>query len=225
MKFITTFSLLVIVALCAKAQNIGINYSGFTATGEFNSNIDRNPAGISFTYIHDLNEDVSPWSVGGELGVAMYTNKEYRTIDNSGNEVDVYEEDCFWTIHGLAQYQFVSTPLFILYGEGRLGVTTFFSERHSNDENADIGESFKVHGTAFNTGLGGGLRLNLSGIFRGDGQEYESIWLDVAMSANSGSRTSYRNASEDVVRLSDASYRSLTNYTHLRIGLNYRIGS
>lgn len=207
-----------------QAQNLGLNYSGFNAQGEFNTNIDRNPVGFSITYVHDLSEDEGPWSVGGEIGAAMYANHEYTAADDNGRLVDIYEEDCFWNIHGLVQYQLINKPEYILYAEGRTGMTTFFSEKHSNDEVADIGDSFRVHGTAFNLGVGGGLRINLSGIFNGDAEFYRAIWLDMAFSTNNGTRTGYRHATEGTLNLSDASYRSLTDYTHLRIGLNYRIG-
>jgi len=203
------------------SQIIGMNASMFYAHGAFNQNIDHDPVGLSFTYLHYIGE--TPWSVGAELGVAMYSNKEFKTLDNSNNEILIYEEDCFYNLHLQAQYLFVDEDLLEVFVEGRIGVTTFFSEQHAQDEDADFEPSYETHGTAFNLGIGGGLRLNLSGIFKGNPELSDRLWLDVAYTTHSGSKTHYRNAREENHVLSEASFRSLTNYDHLRIGVSVKI--
>jgi hypothetical protein len=221
-KLITTLLVCSLGWLESHSQYLGANVSLFQATGDFNRNVSRNPGGISLNYIHGINK----WpalSVGAELGVAMYSNKTYDLQTDDGT-ISIYEEDCFWTAHLLAQYALYSTPTTTLYMEGRTGMTTFFSSKMAEDEEADFDDEFKWHGTAFNTGIGGGVKLNLSGLYRKDSENYKKIWLDLAVTTNSGSKTSYRNATEDTRVLSDANYTSLTNYLHYRIGIAVRLG-
>lgn len=216
--FLASF-LLATVSNCTAQNTIGMNASMFNAQGEFNNNIDNDPIGISFTYIYNLEE--GPWSIGGELGIAMYSSKEFKTLDSTGDEINVYEEDCFYNAHAITHYQLLDVQWMEAYGEGRIGVTSFFSEQHATgDEETDFEPIYETHGTAFNVGIGGGVRLNLSGLFRGNAERNDRVWLDVSMTSNSGSRARYRNATKEDTQLSEGNYKSLTDYTHLRVGVN-----
>jgi hypothetical protein len=222
--FVVFTALGLLVGSQAFSQYFGMNASIFEATGDFNRNVNNNPAGLSLNYVHSLNK-LPALSIGAEAGVAMYSNKTYdiQTVDHG--TVSIYEEDCFWTVHLLAQYAVYSTNTTTVYAEGRTGITTFFSSKMAEDDDSAFDDEFKFHGSAFNTGFGGGVKLNLSGLYKKDSENHKKIWLDVAVTANSGSRTNYRNATSDTKSLSEANYTSLTNYLHYRIGIAYRIGS
>ena len=220
-KLLFSFILLIFLFLQnTSAQQLGMNASIFRANGDFNRNIDHHPAGISINYLHDVGQS-RLLSVGGEIGVAMYSSKTYVVKDQNQQDVSIYEEDCFWTVHMLAQYKLYSSPITAVYVEGRTGLTTFFSSKMPEEENTGFDDEFKLHGSAFNTGFGGGIKLNLSGLYRGDGS-YNKIWLDMGTTMNSGSRTNYRNANENTKSLEEANFTSLTNYINYRIGINYR---
>lgn len=222
-RILSTSILTLLLVFPASAQMLGVNMALYQAYGDFNRNIDRDPSGLAINYVHGLGEE-SRFAVGIELGVAMYANKTYQLAVPGNDPVDMYEEDCFWTIHGLGQAMLYKSPSFQLYGEGRIGVTTFFSEQHVmedvDDEFEDL-DSFKTYGTAFNLGIGGGLRYNLSGLFGGDPRVYDRLWLNTAATLCSGTRADYRNAGEGVISLEESGYRSLTNYLGLRFGLSY----
>ncbi len=205
--------------LCA--QELGINASIFNAKGEFNNNLNNNPAGISINYLHNIGQR---FRLGGEIGVAMYSNKTYKLDSGPYAGTEIHEEDCFWTMHVMGQYALHKSPMLDVYVEGRLGMTTFFSSKDPVDPLSGYEGEFKFHGTAFNSGIGGGAKVNLSGLFKGDGAVYNRLWLDAAVTANSGSKTQYRSASEGDTNLEQASYETFTNYVHYRIGLKFNFG-
>lgn len=223
-KAVLSLLALVLTITWGIAQTIGINGSVFQATGQFNQNIDRNPAGLSINYTQALGRS-QKLHIGGELGVAMYTYDEYMVENHHGEEELMYEEDCFWTAHALAQYSVYRTPMFNMYVEGRVGVTTFFSSKDPLDEDSELESEFSWHGRAFNSGIGGGVKINLSGLFYGNPNDRDLLWLDLAGTMNSGSRSDYRHVSEGAhLTLDDGHYRSLTNYAHFRVGLNFKLG-
>ena len=65
----------------------------------------------------------------------------------------------------LFRYDLVRSNSVNLYAEARLGITTFFSSIMAYEEDSPYPGEFNFHGTAFNTGLGGGLMLNPHAIF------------------------------------------------------------
>lgn len=205
----------------SKSQELGVNFSLVQATGDFNQNIDRNPMGIALNYTHGIGQS-KRLNIGGELGLAMYSYSEY-TVETSYGVEEMYEEDCFWTAHAIAQYNLYQTPMATLYAEGRVGMTTFFSSREPLAEDSNIESEFNWHGTAFNSGLGGGIKLNLSGLIMGNAEANDLVWLNVSATMNSGSQSKYRNVSEgEHLTLDDGQYKSLTHYAHFRIGMNFK---
>ena len=109
---------------------IGINLDLYGPTGRFASTLDGAiPSGFGLNY---LRETHSRWSFGGELSVAMYYKSEYNLQTTSSGTVPVYEEDCFWTIRGLARYNLIETEYFSTYSEFRLGMNNFFSDVSAN---------------------------------------------------------------------------------------------
>ncbi|NNC83900.1 MAG: hypothetical protein HKN79_10000 [Flavobacteriales bacterium] len=206
----------------SEAQLLGFNYSKFYAQGDFNRNIDQDPAGISFIYFHDLGEE-TPWSIGAELGVAMYSMKTFDAVDPQGREFVIHEEDCFWTFHAIARHSFYRSELLQIHAEGRLGISTFFSDQYPNIEEVDFEGHSETHGTAFNAGLGAGFSVNLSGLLHGDGDSRDRVWFSTVYTQSAGTRSRYRNAPEDVLRLDEGEYRSLTDYANFRFGVLFRL--
>lgn len=224
MKNIIIFSSFIVFTFISQqiqAQQIGMNISVFDAKGEFSQNIDRMPVGLSVNYLHGLNQS-EKIKIGAEVGVAMYSNTSYYVDDTRGNSVSIFEEDCFWNLFVMAQYQLYRTPMVAAYAEGRVGVSTFFSSKMAEEENAFFEDEFEFHGTAFNTGVGGGVQINLSGLFSGDPMEKNNLWLDMAATINSGTKSKYRNAGESNISLEEAEYESLTNNVNYRIGVNFK---
>ncbi len=210
------FLLALLVTIPAFSQwDLGVNAKVYDPQGQFNTNVKGVAAGIGIRGLH--NNASGRWSVGGELGVAMYSNDSYSLQTDNG-EIQVDEEDCFWTMHGVAQYTVYRTELIRTYAEGRIGATTFFSSRISEDPSADFDDEFEFHGTAFNTGLGGGVTINLGRLF---GSERNELNLDLGAKLHSGSNASYREM-QDVQQstsLNQGTYRSLTHYMGYHFGL------
>jgi hypothetical protein len=196
----------------------GLSFKSHNPKGEFNQNVDRPANGISLNGLFKLGG--SNFWLGGEFGVAMYSNDSYNYELPNGRTIRLDEEDCFWTLHADTRYMVYSTPLIKTYLSGRVGMTNFFSTvgpaRERDSRHFDY--KSKTHGTAFNAGLGAGLMLNFGQLFT---KTPGNVSMDVGFAINSGTKSSYRYMPEtqNTVQLSEGEYRSLTNYTELRIGL------
>jgi hypothetical protein len=210
----SVFTILSIVIFTqAYAQKMGMYVAIYKAQGEFNRNIDRNPVGMALNYLHPISNRLD---LCVELGIAMYSNKTYY-LPYQGKEIEIYEEDCFWTFHFLGQYKIIEAEHINLYLEGRFGWTTFFSSKNAvdTDEAEEYEMSYKSHGKAFNSGLALGINYNIFG--------NDKIFFDFSMGINSGSKSRYRNANENTTNFEDGDFYSLTHYTNYRIGLQYKL--
>ncbi|MDW3195893.1 MAG: hypothetical protein R8G66_26195 [Cytophagales bacterium] len=206
-----------LVSFSAAAQwNFGIDVKVYDPVGEFNTNVDGVAGGLSLRGIRM--SDNGRWSYGGEIGVAMYSQDQYDVTLPSGTQIEVDEEDCFWTVHGLVQYTLFQNEAIRTYGEGRIGMTTFFSSTIALTENSEFGDEFEFHGTAFNTGLGGGVTLNIGKIFTGERNEFN---FDAGVNVHSGSNAVYRDmdAVDTPAPLDAGKFKSLTHYVGYRFGL------
>ena len=218
-KLIAILGFVSAFASTAQAQSMyGINLKIYETKGDFNKNVQAVPVGLSFNYLYHIKE--SKFSIGAELGVAMYANNQYDYDLPSGGTVRVDEEDCFWTLHADARYYFYQIPALKAYAVGRVGMTTFFSSRTPVEVTSEFTESFEFHGTAFNVGVGGGVLINFGGLFNKEKQQSNAN-LDLGASLHSGSKTGYRYMPEgsQSATLDDGSYQSVTNYIDYRIGI------
>ncbi len=221
-------TLVILSGYSGHSQNnsLGVNIKVYSPHGEFNRNVTHTPFGLSFLYKRQSNE--SPFSWGSEFGIAMYYNNkyDYELIREGypGEFVEVDEEDCFWTLHIIGQYDFMSTPAFKSYGEVRLGMTTFFSSRTTEEENTHFKAQFKFHGTAFNTGFGAGMMINPGRLFSKD-KEPGNLWINLGANVHTGSSAAYRSVSDSnaTQTLGEGKYRSLTYYTDFRLGVLFKI--
>ena len=226
LKILTGVVLAILISGTLQAQfSLGINVKVQDPTGDFNHNVHKAAAGISFTGIHRKVDSRFSW--GGELGIAMYSNENYL-YDLSedgypGEFVEVSEEDCFWTLHALARYHIWEKENVKTYAEGRLGVTTFFSSRTALDDHYDIDDNFDSHGTAFNTGLGAGLAFNPKGVLSKDTSG--RLWIELGATYMTGTKANYRHISESAsgLSLSEGQYRSLTHYMDYRLGFVFSL--
>lgn len=213
-------SLLLVACLISTASfaqwNLGIDAKVYDPQGEFNTNVEGIAGGISFRGIR--NSTNGRWSYGGEIGVAMYSNDQYDITTEGGRQIEVEEEDCFWTLHGLVQYTAFQNEAVRLYGEGRIGMTTFFSSTTALSGNSDFEDEFEFHGTAFNTGFGGGVTMNIGKVFTGERNPFN---LDAGVAIHSGSNAVYRDmdAVDTPAPLDAGKFRSLTHYVGYRFGL------
>jgi len=207
--------LLTSYSLLSQSWDLGINAKIYDPQGEFNTNVEGIAGGIG---IRGLRNNASGrWSVGGELGIAMYSSDTYDLQTDNGT-FEIYEEDCFWTAHGVVQYTIYRTDLIRTYAEGRIGATTFFSSRLAENEDAPFEDEFKFHGTAFNSGLGAGVTINFGQLF---GKERNILNLDLGAKLHSGSTSSYREMDniDRASSLEEGQYRSLTHYMGYHFGL------
>jgi hypothetical protein len=212
MKYLLIITILTISTFGFAQQNIlGLNFKVYTPISDFNKNVNRStPVGISFNYMRQPVE--SRLSYGTELGIAMYSSNDY-VLPYNGQDVKVNEEDCFWTFHGVLRYELYSTERFITYAEGRLGMTTFFSSTTATEANSDYEGEFDFHGSAFNSGIGGGVLYRIG-----------RVWLNLGANFHSGTKARYRYMpeSDQATSFQDGQYQSLTHYVGYRFGVAYR---
>lgn len=200
-----------ITSLHSQENLIGLNIKVYQPISDFDKNIDRSiPAGFSFTYLRQ--PETGKFSFGGELGIAMYSTNDYYTNYN-GQDLKINEEDCFWNFHGLTRYQLIKTEKFYGYIEFRAGFTTFFSSTVAYDEDANYPDEFKFHGTAFNTGYGGGASYRIGNNF----------WINGGINFHTGTKTTYRYMPEtnQSISVDDGKYKSLTHYIDYKLGVQY----
>lgn len=201
----------------------GVNTKVYQSTGQFNDNMNRTPAGLSFSL---LKQTSSRFSWGGELGVAMYSAGDYdydlAPHGRPGQTIEVYEDNCFWTAHVLARHTIFRKAAIESYVEGRIGVTSFFTNQMALEDNPYFDSKTRVHGFAFNSGFGAGTSLNWGGIFSKD-KELGKLWIDLGVNMNSGSNTEYRNAPaiSQEYSLNEGVMESLTNYIGYRVGVMF----
>ena len=110
---------------------------------------------------------------------------------------------------------FSAQKKFVSYAEARAGITTFFSSTTPYDLNNEYKGEFKFHGTAFNTGLGGGILYKVG----------SNIWINAGANLHSGSKVDYRYMpeSDQSVSLQDGQYKSLTHYMGYRLGVSFSL--
>lgn len=217
-RYFLTMALSLAIMSTAFAQKnfFGVNVKVYDPLSGMSSNINALPVGISLSYLRGFENN--KLSIGGEFGIAMYSSNDY-TLSYKGYDILVNEEDCFWTVHAVARYDLIRTPGFRTYVEARIGMTTFFSSIYAYDEDSPYPGQFDFHGTAFNTGLGGGVMLNPKKLFsRSEGPG--SLWIDLGASFQSGTTTNYRYMPEGgpAVPLDEGHYESLTHYMGYRLG-------
>lgn len=214
-------SFLVLTISCSLMAQIrlGANIKVYQPSGEFNQHMGHTPAGISFSVLRQTSPRFS-W--GGEIGVAMYTAGEYdyelTANGRPGEYIEVYEDNCFWTAHAVARYSLYRSEAVEGYAEGRVGLTTFFTNQIAQEENPYFDSKTRIHGTAFNSGFGGGILLNGGKIFS---KEAGKAWIDMGVNLNSGSTADYRNAPaiSQEYSLKEGVFNSLTSYIGYRLGV------
>lgn len=202
---------LILLSLGVQAQRsmVGFNIKAYQPVSSLNKNLNGAiPGGISLNYVRN---PVKSFSYGAEIGVAMYASNDYL-VDYNGGTIEVNEEDCFWTIHGLVRYNFFQNDKVISYIEGRMGVTTFFSNTMPLDEGTGYKGEFEVHGTAFNTGIGPGILYKVG-----------SVWLNAGVNFHGGTKSTYRYMpeSDQTITFDEGKYRSLTHYVGYKLGIQF----
>ena len=214
-SFHLTLFILLFASVCfAQKNRFGASFKVYSPISKFKENINSAiPVGISLNYLR-LSE-VSRFSFGGEFGLAMYSSKDYTIDRHGGVELKVKEEDRFWTIHGVVRYDVYRTEKMVTYAEGRIGITTFFSTgstaspvgRHPENDS-------KIHGTAFNTGLGGGILYQI----------FDKLWINAGVNLHSGNTANYRyipkSEGTTAPTLEDGDHQSLTHYVGYRLGVS-----
>lgn len=223
MKLIAPIALFMFLSISGFSQSIGgVNFNIFNTLDDFNKNVDAAPMGVSFSGLYQINE--SKWRVGGELGVAMYAGETYTqeaNINGTLHDIEVFEEDCFFTYQGAVRYTFFDEAIVNPYAEAKIGGTSFFStimvSSDEREQNAEIAEKYpddtEFYGTAFHTSFGAGVMITLG--------KNNDFGVDLSASYMPGSRARYRNmAASDAYQsdLGEGTFESTTTQ------LNYRIG-
>ncbi|MFZ6050672.1 outer membrane beta-barrel protein [Halocola ammonii] len=220
MKLLLSIALFFLATAVGFTQSIGgVNFNIFNTLDDFNENVDAAPKGVSFAGLYQIKN--SQWRVGGELGVAMYSGETYNQeiiINGAHHEVEVFEEDCFFTYQGVVRYTLFEEAMFNPYAEAKIGGTSFFSTiMVSGDEQEEYVDDYPTdtdfHGTAFHTSFGAGVMIAFG--------KNSDFGIDLSASYMPGSRARYRNmAASDAFQsnLDEGTFESRTNQ------LNYRIG-
>lgn len=234
-NYLLLSALLVCVFFSAQSQNsrfsTGISVMIDDALQSYGTNLKTNPVGLLLTGIYHLPN--SRFSIGSDLGVAMYTNESYmEDLSDKGYDgahANVNEEDCYLAYSVFARYNLKNIGPVTPYGQVSLGGSSFFSSKEYTDISGNgtpdaIDPEFDFHGTSFKTGVGGGFLLNFGQMKKEP--RTSRVSLDLGVTVNNGSSATYRN----IVRArtgspspSDAHfYNSKTNNIVYKIGALFR---
>ncbi len=196
--------LCVCFGLSLNAQNnaVGFGFNYTRALQDFQENLDKDPKGFTINYAKGLCQ--SPFKLNLGFGISMYAAGEYEYemyVDQYGSTdlVTVSEEDCFYSYNASLRYMVKQDTRLRPYLEGRLGGVSFFSSRMGNGSD-NFEDNTTFHGTALQTGLGGGMLFDLTK----DG----FLFLDFGVHALRGAHTFYRSI-------------DLEDQIQTRQGLNY----
>lgn len=120
---------ILVIFLCAPATlnaqfRLGFNVDIYKPQSQFAENVSNSPVGFSISGIKRLPE--SRFSVGGDIGVAMYSNRtyDYELVEEGaeGEFIEIDEEDCFLHADAIARYSLYQTNVVEAYAEMKMGV-------------------------------------------------------------------------------------------------------
>ncbi len=216
--------------------SLGLNAVISKPLGEYAQNLNSLPFGLSLNGTYKIPK--TRLRVGLELGVAMYANEIYAYDLTQHGFADVSvafdEEDCYFFYHATLRYPLTNHRVFNVYTEAHAGLSSYFSDRRagyitSNNQSVDLAavESLDIlqgkttfHGTAFNTGIGGGITIDAGALF--DGKDDSGILIDCGVRFNNGSRALYRSMESSVVvsNSEEGFYRSNTSSIFYKLGVS-----
>jgi hypothetical protein len=199
------------------SQSFGFGVDVYRPGKDLAKELDHTPGGVSFQLLMPLMFN-GKLSAGADLGVAMYTGEYYDYEYEPGQTVEIFEEDCFYKVHLLLRYKLWNDKLLMPFVEARTGFTTFFSDRYPQEEVGYEG-GHSTHGTAFNTGVGGGLMLNFIRLISRNAPEM--MYFITSVSFINGNQADYRDMSkvELASSLEEGVYRSKTGMMLFNIGM------
>lgn len=221
-------SLLLLVVFClsvfgvqAQSTSLGIYFNSTQATGQFNENIEKNPAGFMLNAMHNIKN--SNFSIGGEFGVSMYSNRDYTLVTN-GESVKIHEEDCYYSAKVLTRYNLRKDKTINPFVTAKMGFSTFFSDMVAEEETDAFEDRFVSHGTSFNTCLGMGVQFDLGKIF--NFSIANPIYFEFSANRTYGSNAAYRDIKsnqEESKNLNNGRFESRTSHVDLHFGFNFTL--
>lgn len=221
MKYNSTRYLFILLFMCSvtfvNAQiSGGINFNYTQALKSFDTNLEKNPMGISLNlFITPLKD--KRFQLGAELGVAMYANDAFsmgiEEGELAGETFKIEEEDCFLSYHLNARYYLHNNKLINPYMEARIGGMSFFSSQLTDEKYQDYFEdNTTFHGTSLIGGIGGGAVIRLG----------SRLAMDMSIIASTGTRAKYRSIEPDAAELRRSlDYGQQESSIH---NLNYKLG-
>lgn len=226
------FLILILVLFISKvsAQESRFSMAAYITVDQalqsYGDNVETNPSGLTIAGLYRIPN--SKVSVGIDVGVAMYSNQRYvldlSDMGYSESSAHIEEEDCYLSYNAFLRYSLKDFGPITPYGELRLGGSSFFSDKQYSKlsgPNAPetIEPEFDFHGTSFRAGIGGGVLINLGWLKKEPRRSLISI--DLGVSANNGSNTTYRSLIESKNipnRFEEGFYNTKTNSVLYRIG-------
>lgn len=224
MKKVAFLLIFGILSLSGFAQqgSLGVFFNKTLATGEFGDNLGKNPNGFIINGLYGLNN--SGFSVGAELGVSMYSNRDY-ILETPTETINIHEEDCYYTGKAIVRYNFLRESIVSPFITGKIGFSTFFSDMMAEEETDAFENRFESHGTAFNSGVGIGLQVNLGEAFN-FGSTRKPVFLDISANRNYGSLSNYRDIKSDegaTKSLENGGFSSKTSHLDFHFGINFTL--
>lgn len=201
----------------SKAQSfMGIHFNYMQPLDDYKQNLDVHPKGIGLDFMFKP-KIFKKMYVGAQIGVSMYATDTYmesvKVKNNNFQDIEIEEEDCFFSYNLTGRYYLVEDKLLNPYLEARIGGLSFFSTKMTEEEYDEYYDnSTSFYGTSLQLGIGGGLSYHI----------VDNFWIDLNIIYNRGSRTDYRNiGATDVAYNVNRDLGKFESYVH---NVNYSLG-
>jgi len=204
-------------ALQTEAQNfVGVQFNYMQPLHEYGKNLEsHHPVGFGLSYMFKPTL-FKRFYIGAQLGVSMYATDSYREsvrIEDEFEDIEINEEDCFFSYNAVGRYYLIEGKRINPYMEARVGGLSFFSTKMTDEDYDEYYEnSTTFYGTSIQLGLGGGLSVHVK----------DNLWIDLNVIYNRGGKTDYRN-----IGSSDIEYRispSTSKFESFTDNVNYSLG-
>jgi hypothetical protein len=197
-KALLFFQMLVAVSTAALAQyDLSFNYTYSQPQQQMGAYI-KNAHGLQVQALYRLCN--SRLAVGAGIGINGYgsqtTRQTYWFSDGSTSETDVSVDNSFSTFHAIARLDLLPSAVITPYVTGIAGYNVYKTSLYIENPDDPDGctplenKSLQKDG-AFSVGGGGGLRWDLSSIFKGAAKQ--RFFADLSALYTQGGRVSYMN--------------------------------
>lgn len=205
--------------LQAQQHLLGVQFNYMQPLHEYGRNLEaHHPKGLGMNFLFKP-ALFNKFYVGAQIGVSMYAMDSYNEsvwVEDEFKDIEIEEEDCFFSYSLVGRYYLVEDKLINPYVEAKFGGLSFFSTKMTEDDYDEYYDNSTIfYGSTIQLGLGAGLSYHVG----------DNLWIDLNIVYNRGGKTDYRNiGSTDIeyrLNPSDSKFVSYTDNVNYSLGVQF----